>query len=275
MRNALMHLFLICLLLTGFTKPAKADNCTYSGTDVPAATFALGANNIYNNTSVDLAIGTNRVEALKLFYASGGQQFAIVLPPASTTPPNQTYTVPNLRTSTTFILVAKRGSSAAICTLTVQYFIQSSSVTTVPAGQDCPQGYAINGWGSGYPGTNVLATLCIRVVPNYDTTTYPDTPPGTFGSNKTCEPSGYMVNWSGGASVCRYDNTASTNGYTTLGTFLTAARNNCTQFAPPNAVSFIVSLQQPFVCAWRHTEMVGSAADDQTAAQNAQTYASS
>src|ERR1700735_3996810 len=77
---------LLCIWICS-VPPAHAANCVYFGDDIPALTLSLGANNLYNNLSVDLAIATNRVTALKLFYASGGQQYAVDLPPVSVTPP--------------------------------------------------------------------------------------------------------------------------------------------------------------------------------------------
>jgi hypothetical protein len=160
-------------LLICFVSCAHASTCTYFGDDIPAATLDVGTNNLYTNLSIDLSIATNRVNLLKLFYAAGGQQYAIDLPPVSVTPPTQTHNASNITTTTTFILVAKRDTSGTICTLTVPYNIPADT-QAVPDDQECSQGHAFAGWGPNYPGTQYPTNYCVRVLPPYDTASYPD-----------------------------------------------------------------------------------------------------
>jgi hypothetical protein len=269
---------LLCIWICS-VPPAHAANCVYFGDDIPALTLSLGANNLYNNLSVDLAIATNRVTALKLFYASGGQQYAVDLPPVSVTPPNQTYTVTNIKTTTTFIVVGKRGTSATVCTLSVPYNIPVDNQAG-PPNTECPQGHAFAGWGPGWQGTGYPTNYCVRVLPPYDTTNYPDyrgdvAPP--YGH--ACKAGGYFVGDFGNGSpmTCRTDNWTASNPITNSTTFGAGPGHNCNPYGVPGKVSFLVAIHPGpnYQCATRSLEILGDPAADQTAAANANTYAHS
>ena len=269
---------LLCILMCSVPR-AHAANCVYFGNDIPAATLDLGKNNLYSNLSIDLAIATNRVTAMKLFYASGGQQYAVDLPPVSVTPPNQTYTVTNIKTTTTFTMVAKRGTSATVCTLTVPYNIPADD-QAVPPNTECSQGHAFAGWGPSWQGSGQPTNYCVRVMPPYDTTSYPDyksnfNPPFSHA----CSAGGYFAGdfGNGDPIYCRTDNWNASNPITNSTTFGAGAGHNCNPYGVAGKVSFLVaSIPGPnYQCATRSLEIVGDPAADLIAVTSANTYAHS
>lgn len=233
-------LLLGAALLLCVVGQARASSCTSSGDDIPSADIQIGTDNLNQNSSVDLLISANRATALRLFYTVNAQQFSVPLPPEPIHPPTQTFTAQSIRTTTTFIVVAKRNSSATICTLTVPWSLPVD-VKYLPAGASCPQQYAVGGWdGQG-------RVMCARMVPEYDTSSSPEFDPVPSLNMHVCGNGAYFLsppnfvaapNFSWGK--CITDGWSSTNPVINADVIQFPA--NCNPFFYPDRIRILIGV---------------------------------
>lgn len=170
--KSLLASFLGCVFLMCSATVLHAADCASFGDDIPAADIATHSEDLYASGTLDLDVSARGATSLRLFYGVPAgphpQQFALDLPPEALHPPTQTVTISGLKGTTTVYIVARTGTGATTCSLTVPFVLPKKSISIASNGR-CPAGFAIADFDdSQYHWT------CVAVAPAYAPGDYPD-----------------------------------------------------------------------------------------------------